>query len=182
MGSVLFKVSDLTGEIVQPEQEDQLTALVVEQHPDFEEAITLEVLPEDIEGQLPEPTELVLISYNSEQYLLPVEQFNSLFRHGPATDVLARADAAQQEERSRGRRGRRRGDQGGRRERKPRVDYTSPEHAGEPHRGTISEAERIYVQEHLDEVNVRLREQGLREIDPTDLTMIERYGFQQPEL
>lgn len=103
MGSVLFKVSDLTGEIVQPEQEDQLRALVIEQHPDYEEAITLEISPEDIEGQLPEPTELVLVSYNAEQYLLPVEQFELLFRNQDSTAVLERALAAQQEERSRSR-------------------------------------------------------------------------------
>jgi hypothetical protein len=37
------------------------------------------------------------------------------------------------------------------------------------------------VREHLDEVNDRLRRQGLREINPTDLPMIERYGLQPPE-
>lgn len=175
MGNVLFKVSDLTGEIVQPEQEAQLTHLVVEQHPDYEEAITLEVLPEDIEGQLPEPTELVLISYNDQQYLIPVDQFELLFRKQDATAVLERALAAQQEERK-GRRGGRRRQEAGTRERRPRIDYTSPEHAGEPHRGTISEAEKAYVRDHLDEVNARLREQGLREIVPDDPEMAERYG------
>ena len=62
-------------------------------------------------------------------------------------------------------------------ERRARVDYTSPEHAGEPHRGTISEAEKAYVRDHLDEVNERLRGQGIREIDPTDPELAERYGL-----
>jgi hypothetical protein len=62
-------------------------------------------------------------------------------------------------------------------ERRERIDYASPEHASEPHRGLISEAERAYVREHLEEVNARLREQGMREIDPDDPGMAERYGF-----
>ena len=53
----------------------------------------------------------------------------------------------------------------------------SPEHAGEPHRGRITEAEQAYVREHLDEVNKRLRGKGMRTIDPADPTMWERYGL-----
>lgn len=175
MGSVLFKVSDLTGDIIKPEQEDLLTHLVVEQHPDYEEQIILEVLPEDIEGNLPEPQEMVLLSYNAEQYLMPVEQFNALFRNQNAQEVLERAVAAKQEQ-AKSRRGGRR-QQGSTQERRQRIDYTSPEHAGEPHRGTISEAERAYVRDHLEEVNTRLRKQGIREIDPEDPEMAERYGL-----
>jgi len=116
---------------------------------------------------------------------MAVEEFDRLFEARDSTSVLEQALTHQQEEaeRTRGRRDRR---GGGRQQaetrQRERVDYTSPEHAGEPHRGTISEAERIYVQEHLDEVNARLREKGMREIDPSDLTMIERYGLQPPEV
>jgi hypothetical protein len=58
-----------------------------------------------------------------------------------------------------------------------KVDYASPEHAGEPHRGRITDAEKAYVREHLDAVNVRLRAARLREIDPNDATMRDRYGL-----
>jgi hypothetical protein len=61
-----------------------------------------------------------------------------------------------------------------------KVDYASPEHAGEPHRGRITEAEKAYVREHLDEVNRRLRGKGMRTIDPADPTMRERYGLAEP--
>jgi hypothetical protein len=48
------------------------------------------------------------------------------------------------------------------------VDYSTLEHAGEPHRGRITEAEKQIVREHLDEVNRRLSEQDIRMIDPAD--------------
>ena len=98
---------------------------------------------------------------------------NRLFRGEDPSEILRNALREQ-------RRSRREGDgteAAPRPERRERVDYTSPEHAGEPHRGLISEAERAYVREHLEEVNARLREQGLREIDPTDPGMAERYGL-----
>ena len=81
---------------------------------------------------------------------------------------------AQHEEETR-RRGRRRRGRGG--ERRPRVDYTSPEHAREPHRGRIPDEEKQYVRENLDSVDARLREQGMREIDPSDPQMAERYDL-----
>ncbi len=66
--------------------------------------------------------------------------------------------------------------------RRERIEYSSPKHAGERHPGRITEGEKEYVRDHLDEVNARLREQGRREIDPTDPLMAERYGLrQEPE-
>jgi hypothetical protein len=51
------------------------------------------------------------------------------------------------------------------------------EHTGEPHRGRITEAEKEPVRTHLDEINERLAERELREIDPGDPTMKERYNL-----
>jgi hypothetical protein len=49
----------------------------------------------------------------------------------------------------------------------------------DPHRGTISEIEKTVVQENLDAVNARLREKGMREIDPPDPELARRYGLMQ---
>ena len=184
MGTITVKVSDLTGE--QISDETQLARLVVEGHPDFPEPVTLEVLPSEVEEQLPTDQEFVILSYYApadptpKNFLMPLDAFNNLFKQVDVTSALRKAFAAQEKERE-GSRSRRRG---GRRQvsrTRQRIDYTSPEHAGEPHRGTISEAEKVYVREHLDEVNARLREKGLREIDPADAAMGERYGLtQQP--
>jgi Lsr2 len=58
-----------------------------------------------------------------------------------------------------------------------RIDYSSPEHAGKPHRGRVTEAEAAYVREHFDEVNARLSSEGLRMLDPSDEKTKQRYGL-----
>jgi len=58
-----------------------------------------------------------------------------------------------------------------------RIDYSSPEHAGKPHRGRVTEAEAAYVREHFDEVNARLSSEGLRMLDPSDAKTKQRYGL-----
>jgi hypothetical protein len=59
-----------------------------------------------------------------------------------------------------------------------KVNYATLEHAGEPHRGRITEAEKELVRKNLDQVNKRLREAGQREIDPGDQAMRDRYGLE----
>src|SRR6266508_4619026 len=58
-----------------------------------------------------------------------------------------------------------------------KVDYSSPEYAGNPHRGRVTEAEKAYVRGHFDEVNERLSSEGLRMIDPADEKTKQRYGL-----
>lgn len=189
MGTITVRVSDLTGE--QITDEGQALRLIVE-HPDFSEPIGLDVLPNEIQRHLTdERTRFVVLSLeepddpNPLRYVMLLDEFEDLFQAGDSFSVLENALAHQHVERERtnrrgtGRRGDRRQQP---QEPRQRIDYASAEHAGEPHPGTISEAERLYVQEHLDEVNERLRQKGMREIDPTDLTMIERYGLTPPDL
>jgi hypothetical protein len=59
-----------------------------------------------------------------------------------------------------------------------KVNYATLEHAGEPHRGRITEAEKELVRKNLDQVNKRLREAGQREINPADQAMRDRYGLE----
>ena len=54
-----------------------------------------------------------------------------------------------------------------------------PEHAGKPHKGKTTEAEKRLVREHLDEINERLAAQNLRTISLTDPEHVERYGLEQ---
>jgi hypothetical protein len=67
------------------------------------------------------------------------------------------------------------------RQRAPRaegkIDYSSPEYAGNPHRGRVTEAEAAYVRDHFDEVNKRLSSEGLRLLDPADEKTKQRYGL-----
>lgn len=58
-----------------------------------------------------------------------------------------------------------------------RVDYASMEHAGEVHRGRVTEAEAEIVRNNLEAVNARLTSQGRPVIDSEDPVMKKRYGF-----
>jgi hypothetical protein len=64
------------------------------------------------------------------------------------------------------------------RSRTERVDYSSVEHAGRPHRGVTTEAEKETVRDHLDAVNERLAREGHRQIDLADAALVERYGLE----
>jgi hypothetical protein len=179
-----IKVSDLTGTEIR--NEEQLARVVVEEHPDITESVTLEVLPSEVEDSLPEEQNYVRLTYYPSaesggvirSFVMPVSDFNNLSQREDMTTVLQNALREQQEQE-----GRRRGSRGGRRaagQRRQRRDFTSPKHAGEPHRGRITDAEKEYVRNNLEEVNKRLAAQGIREIDPTDPEMIERYGLNAP--
>ena len=179
MATRTVKVSDISGEIIEDEQSG---ARLVVEHPDFSEPIGLDVLPDEVLPHLSEQLKrFVVVSYLSpeggdpDRYILPVDEFESLFQVEESTTVLQNTLQTQQQEREPSRRGRRAAS-----EPRARIDYSSPEHAGEPHRGTISEAEKAYVRDHLEEVNERLRRKGMREIDPTDPKMAERYRLTAP--
>jgi hypothetical protein len=58
-----------------------------------------------------------------------------------------------------------------------RIDYGTVEHAGRPHRGVTTDAEKEIVRENLAAVNERLKREGHRIIDPTDEAMVERYSL-----
>jgi hypothetical protein len=177
-----IKVSDLTGEEIR--NEEQFARLVVEEHPELPESVTLEVLPSEVESQLPEEQNYVRGTYYPspesggapQSFIMAVEDFNNLSQRENMATILQNALREQQEQdsRRRGRRGGRRAAAGQRRQRR---DFASPEHAGEPHRGRITDAEKEYVRNNLAEVNRRLREKRIREIDPSDPEMAERYGL-----
>lgn len=187
MAQVTVRVSDLSGNQIPDDQSG--TRLIVE-HPDFSEPIGLDVLAEEVQPHLSEQaTRFVVLSMsdpespNQERYVMSIEDFEKLFQTGNSTSVLQEAFETQQQEResalsSRGT-GKRAAASGSTGTRK-RIDYSSPEHAGKPHRGTISEAEKEYVRNNLDEVNRRNREQGFPEIDLNDPRTAARYEFPPP--
>jgi hypothetical protein len=179
MAVKVVRVSDLSDAQA---EESQFGKLIVHQHPDFAQTITLDVLPEEI-GELPESETYVEIEFvqpgdsSGQRATLTVGQFNKL---GGSKDMKAILTRALEEQRQTGaqeapapRRVRRAGAAPSR----GKVNYASLEHAGEPHRGRITDAEKELVRNNLDKVNQRLREAGKREIDPNDPTMKDRYGL-----
>jgi hypothetical protein len=169
-------VSDLSGKQA---DEGEFGKLIVHDHPKYTGPITLEVLPDEI-GDLPEDEAYVRIEYiepgsrSGRRATLSIESFNRLASSGDMNTILMEAMAERQD---RGQRETPRRTRPAGRTTRGKVNYATLEHAGEPHRGRITEAEKELVRNNLDKINKRLREAGLREIDPSDSTMQERYGL-----
>jgi hypothetical protein len=173
------RISDLSD---RQADEGEFGKLVVRQHPDFAQVIILDVLPDEI-GELPESETYVEIEVvqpgdtSGQRATLTVDQFNKL---GGSKDMKAILTRALEEQRQTGAQetpSARRVRRGGAAPSRTKVNYASLEHAGEPHRGRITDAEKELVRANLEKVNKRLRDSGLREIDPNDPTMKDRYGL-----
>ena len=178
MAVKVVHVSDLTG---QQGDEGEFGSLEI-LHPDFREPIRLEVLPSEVEGRLKSAERMVEVKYTApgarspERLLVTLEDFNALAGDQDMKTILMEALAEAHTERSRGAvAGRRTTRTDG--ARRTKVNYATLEHAGEPHRGRITDAEKELVREHLDEINQRLAVADMRTIDPNDQTMRERYGL-----
>jgi hypothetical protein len=59
-----------------------------------------------------------------------------------------------------------------------KLDYSTLAHAGKPHRGKTTDAEKEIVRDNLDKVNERLERDGMRTIRLDDAEMVARYGLE----
>jgi hypothetical protein len=172
MAVKVVHVSDITGKEA---DEQSLGKLIVHEHPDYADLpVTLEALPDEVEG-LKTATRFVTVEWiqpgakRGERMTISLDDFNLLGEAGRLDSAIQDAlFAKHRTSKSQG---------GGRRRTRAKVDYATLEHAGEPHRGRITEAEKEIVRNNLDLVNKRLREAGQRVIDPQDPQMKERYGL-----
>ena len=178
MAVKVVHVSDISGKEA---DEQSLGQLVVHEHPEYADLpVTLEVLPEEVES-LQSASRFVTVEWlapgvrKGERMVVSLDDFNLLA--GPGVMESAVQDALITKHRSRPRSGAGAGGGAGRSGR-GKVNYATLEHAGEPHRGRITEAEKELVRKNLDQVNRRLREAGQREIDPSDQAMRDRYGLE----
>ena len=180
MATKVVHVSDLSGR--EAEEEGQLGRLVVLEHPDIGEPATLEVFPDEV-ADLQSAERLVRLEYyapgerRAQQLTVSADQFNALVKGEDMRALLVRAITAAHERRGEGAQPVRRQRRGAGGSGRGKVNYATLEHAGEPHRGRLTEAEKELVRNNLEEVNRRLRESGMREFDPADPTMRERYGL-----
>ncbi|MBD0672436.1 hypothetical protein [Streptomyces sp. CBMA156] len=172
MGQKIIRFSDLTGEHVESDRD--LVRVVVLQHPDLTEGpVEIDALA----GELGEVRELALDLVTIELHHPDRERPQTVVMEAGAFDRLA--SAAPMAEVLRGARPAERAAMpgtvgpGGR----ERVDYASLEHAGRPHKGRTTEAEKQVVQRHLDEINERLASEGVRTIDLENVEHVTRYGL-----
>jgi hypothetical protein len=82
-------------------REEQFAKLILHEHPQYQEPITLDVLPEEI-GELPDSEQLVSIEViqpwecKGQRALLSVDRFNQLAADGDMHAILMNTVAAQQ--------------------------------------------------------------------------------------
>jgi hypothetical protein len=153
---------------------------VVLEYPGVSGPVTLEVRPEEV-SRLESAKSFVRAEYygpgerRPRQFTVAAEDFDALAPDCDMQGLLERVLIETAAERSRGAGGGRQPSCGGRRG--GRKNYATLEHAGSPHRGRITEAEKELVRNNLEQINRRLHDTGEREIDPNDPTMRERYGL-----
>ena len=181
MAVKVVHVSDISGKEA---DEQTLGRLVVHEHPEYADLpVTLEVLPEEVES-LQGASRFVTVEWiapgarRGERMVVSLEDFNLLAGAGVMESAVQDALIAKHRSRPRSSGTGGGGSASGGRSGRGKVNYATLEHAGEPHRGRITEAEKELVRKNLDQVNRRLREAGQREIDPSDQAMRDRYGLE----
>ncbi|HEV7831479.1 MAG TPA: hypothetical protein VGP04_22110 [Pseudonocardiaceae bacterium] len=172
MAQRLVRFSDLTNKMI---QDDEVVRIVIEQHPALQNGpVELEAAPDEVEAIRTSVLNVVSLklyqddSTSPEIVTMEIEAFNRLAGDMDMEDVLRKAQPAHTP-------------------RKPtrpaaasaadKLDYTSLEHAGKPHRGKTTDAEKEIVRNNFDKINERLERDGLRVIRLDDAEMVARYGL-----
>ncbi|HET9256796.1 MAG TPA: hypothetical protein VFO16_16580 [Pseudonocardiaceae bacterium] len=172
MGQRVVRFSDLTNKII---EDDDIVRVVVERHPALLEGpVELEAAVDEVEAiRLSQLNVVSLKVYQGdgsapETVTMKVEEFDQLSGEADMADVLRRARPAYAP----------------RKQSKPaapaidKLDYSSLEHAGKPHRGKTTDAEKEVVRNNLDKINERLERDGMRPIRLDDPEMVTRYGLE----
>jgi hypothetical protein len=164
VGRRTVHVSDFSGTVLQPG--DEVVRVVVLEHPDLVTGpVQVEATPKEIETIDDASLDVVVVEiYDGDQprrVTLTAHEFDELATDAPMAQVLKMAERVAP----------------ARKAPPPKIDYSTFEHAGKPHRGKITVEEAQLVRDRLEEINKRLADDGLRQIDPGDPEHAERYGF-----
>jgi hypothetical protein len=186
VGQKTVRFSDLSGQLIT--EEDALARIVVHEHPELGdspvefEALTDEAMVIEKAALRVAVVELHLPGEDAPRRVtMDAEAFDRLAIDKPMNELLITARPARP-----ARRPARSAPAAAAAGRGGRVDYATLEHAGEPHKGKTTDAEKQLVRDHFEEINDRLVAQGLRTISLTDPEHVERYGLEdlarkQPE-
>ena len=177
MGQKTVRFSDLSGQLIT--EDDALARIVVHDHPELGDSpVEIEALVDEasiiekaalrvaiVELHLPGEDE-------PRRVVVDVAAFDGLATDTPINELLITARPARPARRpAKAATSAPAGNTG-------RVNYATLEHAGEPHKGKTTDAEKKLVRDHFDEINDRLVAQGVRTISLTDPEHVERYGLQ----
>jgi hypothetical protein len=170
VGQKTVRFSDLSGQLI---DDDEVPArIVVTEHPELADSpVEIEAFVDEARAleQAGVPVAIVDIYFPGDlprRVALEAAVFDKLATDKPMSELLAAARPARRAPRSAA-------------AREDRVNYATLEHAGKPHKGKTTDAEKQLVRDHLDEINVRLAAQNLRTISLSDAEHVERYGLEQ---
>jgi hypothetical protein len=178
MGQKTIRFSDLSEKLIT--DDGDVVRIVVRQHPELDgQAVEFEGHRDEVASLLDEALQVTEIELHlagedePRRLIVDTAVFDKLATARTMAEVLVAAGPARRASSARPATVRR-----GEGPRKERIDYGTLEHAGKPHRGAVTDAERQLVKEHLAEVNKRLATDGMRTIDPADPDHAERYGLE----
>jgi hypothetical protein len=172
VGQKTVRFSDLSGQLI---MDDDIPArIVVHEHPQLADApVEIEALTDEARA-IEEGGGLVAVvdlyfpgDAQPRRVAMDAVEFDKLAAGKPMSEVLAAARPARRSSRS----------APAPAAREDRVNYATLEHAGKPHKGKTTDAEKRLVREHLDQINERLAAENLRTISLTDPDHVERYGL-----
>ena len=173
MGQRVVRFSDLTNKII---DDEDVVRIVVEQHPALQNGpVEIEASKEEVAPIRNRTLDVVSLKIfmgdgsEPESVTMEIEAFNKLANGMDMTDIISRAQPAYPP----------------RKQARPapvstteKLDYASLEHAGKPHRGKTTDAEKDTVRNNLDKINERLERDGMRTIRLDDAEMVARYGLE----
>jgi hypothetical protein len=173
VGQKTVRFSDLSGQLI---TDDEAPArIVIQEHPDLPDGpVELEALAGEATGIEKAGGQAALVdlylpgSDRPCRVVLDAAEFDKLATDRPMGELLAAARPARRASRA-----------AAVPAREDRINYGTFEHAGKPHKGKTTDAEKQLVRDHLDEINERLAAQNLRAISLTDPEHVERYGLAQ---
>ena len=182
MGQKTVRFSDLSGQLIT--EEDTLARVVVLEHPELGDSpVEFEALADEARTIEKSALSVAVVELHlpgqeePRRVTVDLDQFDAMATDTVMGELLITARPARKAARSasatssRGSRASSASGGAG------KVNYASLEHAGEPHKGKITDTERQLVQQHFEEVNDRLVSQGLRTISLADPDHVERYGL-----
>jgi hypothetical protein len=173
VGQKTVRFSDLSGRLIL--DEDAPARIVICEHPELGDSpVEIEALADEARQIEKAAVEVAVVDLyfpgedQPRRVAMDVGEFDKLATDKPMSELLITARPARRATRSATTSP----------TRESRVNYATLEHAGKPHKGKTTDAEKQLVRDHLDEINERLAAQNLRTISLDDAEHIERYGLE----
>lgn len=173
MAQRMVSFSDLTNKII--DDDEDVVRIVIEQHPALQNGpVELEAAQDEIDVIRKSALSVVSLKLyqgdgsEPETVTMEIETFNQLAGERDMVDVIRRAGPAYPPRKQT------------RHAPVPtldKLDYSTLEHAGKPHRGKTTEAEKETVRNNLTAINERLKRDGIRTIDLDNAEHVARYGL-----